>query len=99
MSKNKDYSYQKARFVSDPLEDVAQEQAVWMNETWPEILHLAVESPSNLPTVDEFPQVSLPQIPKFETLTHFCSFKLDVIAGCTEISLDFTTETQRAQRI
>ncbi len=39
--KNMGYSYQKARFVSDHLEDVAQEQKVWMEKTWPEILRLA----------------------------------------------------------
>jgi transposase len=39
--KTMDYSYQKARFVSDHLEDVAEEQKVWMVKRWPEILRLA----------------------------------------------------------
>lgn len=37
------YSYQKARFVSEHIEDVADEQQSWMNETWPEITRLAQE--------------------------------------------------------
>lgn len=32
------YSYQKARFVSDHLADVAEEQATWLTQTWPELL-------------------------------------------------------------
>lgn len=39
--KTLDYSYQKARFVSDHLDDVAKEQKIWMNETWPRLLRLA----------------------------------------------------------
>jgi transposase len=39
--KTLDYSYQKARFVSDHLADVAKEQKTWMEKTWPEILRLA----------------------------------------------------------
>ena len=35
------FSYQRACFVSDHLEDVALEQEEWMNKTWPEILALA----------------------------------------------------------
>lgn len=37
------FSYQRARFVSDHLEDVAAEQEEWMSKTWPEILRLAQE--------------------------------------------------------
>jgi len=37
------FSYQRARFVSDHLEDVAAEQEEWMSKTWPEILRLAEE--------------------------------------------------------
>jgi len=37
------FSYQRGRFVSDHLGDVAAEQEKWMNETWPEILRLAEE--------------------------------------------------------
>jgi len=39
--KNLGYSWQKARFVSDHLEDVSEEQREWMEEKWPEILRLA----------------------------------------------------------
>jgi transposase len=39
-----DFSYQRGRFVSDHLEDVAAEQEEWMTKTWPEILRLAAES-------------------------------------------------------
>ncbi len=39
--KNMGYSYQKARFVSDHLDDVANEQQQWMDETWPELLRQA----------------------------------------------------------
>ncbi len=35
------YSWQKARFVSDHLEDVSEEQREWLEEKWPEILRLA----------------------------------------------------------
>ncbi len=40
--KNLGYSYQKARFVSNHIDDVAPEQKEWM-ETWPEIMRLADE--------------------------------------------------------
>lgn len=40
---NMGYSYQKARFVSEHIEDVAAEQDEWMEKTWPEILKLAKE--------------------------------------------------------
>jgi transposase len=39
--KTLNYSYQKARFVSDHLEQVAEKQAKWMNEEWPALLHQA----------------------------------------------------------
>jgi hypothetical protein len=39
MLKNMGYSYQKARFVSDHLDDVAAEQKEWMEKRWPEFLH------------------------------------------------------------
>jgi len=35
--KNMGYSYQKARFVSDHLADVAPEQQEWLEKTWPEL--------------------------------------------------------------
>ena len=41
--KNMGFSYQKARFVSEHIEDVAAEQEEWMEKTWPEILELAKE--------------------------------------------------------
>lgn len=41
--KNMGYSYQKARFVSDHLEDVAQEREEWMNKKWPNLLCQAKE--------------------------------------------------------
>ena len=37
------FSYQRARFVSAHLEDVAAEQEEWMTKTWPAILKLAEE--------------------------------------------------------
>jgi len=37
------FSYQRGRFVSDHLADVAAEQEEWMTKTWPEILRLAEE--------------------------------------------------------
>lgn len=37
------FSYQRGRFVSDHLGDVAAEQEEWMTKTWPEILRLAEE--------------------------------------------------------
>lgn len=39
--KNLGYSWQKARFVSEHLEDVSDEQREWLEKTWPEILQLA----------------------------------------------------------
>jgi len=39
--KNLGYSYQKARFVSDHLEAVADERHTWLTETWPALLKLA----------------------------------------------------------
>jgi transposase len=41
--KNMGFSYQKARFVSEHIDDVAAEQEEWMEKTWPEILELAKE--------------------------------------------------------
>jgi transposase len=41
--KNMGFSYQKARFVSDHLADVAEAQKEWLAKTWPEILQLAKE--------------------------------------------------------
>ena len=40
------YSYQKARFVSEHIENVSDEQTQWMCETWPEI---AVWRKQNMP--------------------------------------------------
>jgi len=51
--KNMGYSYQKARFVSDHLGDVAAEQKQWMEKTWPEILRLAKEKGALLLFGDE----------------------------------------------
>jgi transposase len=39
--KNIGFSYQKGRFVSDHLDDVAEAQQVWLTQTWPEIVNLA----------------------------------------------------------
>ncbi|MFO7679333.1 MAG: IS630 family transposase [Chloroflexota bacterium] len=39
--KNMGFSYQKARFVSDHLDNVSEAQATWMTQTWPEIKRLA----------------------------------------------------------
>jgi transposase len=39
--KNMGFSYQKGRFVSDHLEDVAEAQQEWLDKTWPEIRQLA----------------------------------------------------------
>jgi transposase len=39
--KNMGFSYQKARFVSDHLDDVAEAQQKWLAQTWPEIMQLA----------------------------------------------------------
>jgi transposase len=41
--KNIGFSYQKARFVSEHLGDVAPAQEEWMGQTWPEIMRLAQE--------------------------------------------------------
>lgn len=41
--KNLGYSYQRAKFVSDHLEDVKPKQEKWMKEEWPEIMRLAKE--------------------------------------------------------
>ena len=41
--KNMGYSYQKARFVSDHLDEVAKEREAWDTITWPEIIRLAQE--------------------------------------------------------
>lgn len=51
--KTLDYSYQKARFVSDHLADVANEQQIWMKKTWPEILRLAKSQGAQLLFGDE----------------------------------------------
>ena len=39
--KNMGFSYQKGRFVSDHLDDVAEAQQAWLTQTWPEIVNLA----------------------------------------------------------
>ena len=36
------FSFQKARFVSDHLDEVARNR--WLTETWPEILRLACQT-------------------------------------------------------
>jgi len=41
--KNIGFSWQKARFVSDHLEDVAEAQQEWLTKTWPELVRLAIE--------------------------------------------------------
>ncbi len=41
--KNLGYSYQKARFVSDHIEQVAEKQAKWMAEEWPALVQQAQE--------------------------------------------------------
>ena len=51
--KNMGFSYQKARFVSDHIEDVAEEQKEWMEKTWPEILELAKEKEAMILFGDE----------------------------------------------
>jgi len=48
-----DYSYQKARFVSDHLGEVAEEQKEWMEKTWLAILRLAQEKGALLLFGDE----------------------------------------------
>lgn len=54
--KNMGFSYQKARFVSDHLDEKAREQ--WLSETWPEILALAKSKQAFILFGDEasFPQ-------------------------------------------
>lgn len=54
--KNMGFSYQKARFVSDHLDEQARER--WLKETWPEILALAKKKKAYLLFGDEasFPQ-------------------------------------------
>ena len=39
--KNMGYSYQKARFASDHLDDVSEEQRDWLEKRWPAILQAA----------------------------------------------------------
>jgi transposase len=51
--KNMGYSYQKARFVSDHLDEVAQEREKWDTVTWPEIVRLAQEKGAMLLFGDE----------------------------------------------
>jgi transposase len=51
--KNMGYSYQKARFVSEHLADVADQQAEWLNETWPQIRRLAQQKNSMILFGDE----------------------------------------------
>jgi transposase len=54
--KNMGFSYQKARFVSDHLDEEARKQ--WLSKTWPEILALAKEKNAYILFGDEasFPQ-------------------------------------------
>ncbi|MDY6844995.1 MAG: IS630 family transposase, partial [Thermodesulfobacteriota bacterium] len=54
--KNMGFSYQKARFVSDHLDEEARKQ--WLSETWPEILALAEKKKAFILFGDEasFPQ-------------------------------------------
>lgn len=47
------YSYQKARFVSDHLDQVAEKQATWMSEEWPAILRQAQEKGATILFGDE----------------------------------------------
>jgi transposase len=47
------FSYQRGRFVSDHLGNVAEEQGEWMNKTWPEILKLAKEKDAMILFGDE----------------------------------------------
>jgi transposase len=47
------FSYQRGRFVSDHLGNVAAEQEEWMNKTWPEILKLAKEKETMILFGDE----------------------------------------------
>ncbi len=39
--KNMGFSYQRGRFVSDHIDDVAQEQTEWIEKKWPEIMRLS----------------------------------------------------------
>ena len=39
--KNMGFSYQKGRFVSDHLDNVAEAQQLWLSQIWPEIVNLA----------------------------------------------------------
>lgn len=54
--KNLGFSYQKARFVSEHLDEIAR--AKWLSQTWPEILSLAKQKNAYLLFGDEasFPQ-------------------------------------------
>ena len=56
MLKNMGFSYQKARFVSDHLDEEARKQ--WLSNTWPEILALAQKKNAYILFGDEasFPQ-------------------------------------------
>ncbi len=49
--KNMDFSYQKAKFVSDYLDEKARKE--WLEHTWPEIRKLAREKDSLVLFVDE----------------------------------------------
>ncbi len=51
--KNLGYSYQKARFVSEHLTEVAAERATWLTETWPALLKLAREKQAAILFGDE----------------------------------------------
>jgi transposase len=51
--KNLGYSYQKARFVSDHLDDVSPKRAEWLSKTWPQTLKLAQEKQAMLLFGDE----------------------------------------------
>ena len=47
------YSYQKARFVSEHIEHVSDEQTLWMRETWPAIIRLAKANQASILFGDE----------------------------------------------
>ena len=47
------YSYQKARFVSEHLDDVKEQQETWMTKRWPDLLKLAKEKKAMLLFGDE----------------------------------------------
>lgn len=51
--KNMGYSYQKARFVSEHLDDVADQREEWDSLTWPEIRRLAKQKNSMILFGDE----------------------------------------------